>query len=233
MSFEKVRVPSVRDAFVNALEQKILSGELQPGDKLPPAKELCALMGVSMTTVNAGIRELVSRGFLIVRPRHGTYVADYRDTGNLQTFFSMLRLNGEVFPSHEVRSFCEGRIAIDPYVAELVIRRASDEEIRSLEPIVEQIEREEDPERLSVLMTSFYSRFYRMSDNTFFALVYNASIEPQRGIYCMYFRKNGTEHTKRCARRVYELVRARDIPGARELLIKMMTTTVEGDTALI
>lgn len=35
MEFEKTAVPSVRKAFVQAIEDKILSGELKVGDRLP------------------------------------------------------------------------------------------------------------------------------------------------------------------------------------------------------
>lgn len=81
MEFEKITVPSVREAFVQAIEDKILSGELKVGDRLPPARQLCAEMGVSLTIVNAGMSELAAKGFVEIKPRHGTFVADYRMQG--------------------------------------------------------------------------------------------------------------------------------------------------------
>lgn len=41
MSFDKISTLSVRETFVREIENKILSGELKPGDKLPPARR-CA-----------------------------------------------------------------------------------------------------------------------------------------------------------------------------------------------
>lgn len=38
MTFNKINAPSVREIFVRQIENKILSGELKPGDKLPPAR---------------------------------------------------------------------------------------------------------------------------------------------------------------------------------------------------
>lgn len=61
MNFDKIKAPTVRESFVRELENKILSGELKPGDKLPPAKELCELMGVSLTVVNAGMSDCQQR----------------------------------------------------------------------------------------------------------------------------------------------------------------------------
>ena len=78
MNFDKISVMSVREEFVRAIENKILSGELKVGDRLPSARELCTMMGVSLTSVTTGITELANKGFLKVKPRHGVYVKDYR-----------------------------------------------------------------------------------------------------------------------------------------------------------
>lgn len=68
MAFDQLKTPSVRETFVRDIENKILSGELKIGEKLPPARALCGLMGVSLTIVNAGVSELVSKGFLRSSP---------------------------------------------------------------------------------------------------------------------------------------------------------------------
>ena len=56
----------------------ILSGRLMVGEKLPPERELAESMQVSRAVVNSGITELARKGFLIIKPRVGTFVADYR-----------------------------------------------------------------------------------------------------------------------------------------------------------
>ncbi|MFR5781959.1 MAG: winged helix-turn-helix domain-containing protein, partial [Oscillospiraceae bacterium] len=91
MNFDKIKAPTVRESFVRELENKILSGELKPGDKLPPAKELCEPMGVSLTVVNAGMSELANNGFVETIPRRGTYIADTRK-GNAGTLSAIMRL---------------------------------------------------------------------------------------------------------------------------------------------
>ena len=62
MAFEKISVPSVREAFVQAIEDKILSGELKVGERLPPARQLSAEMGISLTVISAGMSELAAKG---------------------------------------------------------------------------------------------------------------------------------------------------------------------------
>ena len=104
MNFDKIKAPTVRESFVRELENKILSGELKPGDKLPPAKELCELMGVSLTVVNAGMSELANNGFVETIPRRGTYIADYKKKGNAGTLSAIMRYNGGKLSSKEIRS---------------------------------------------------------------------------------------------------------------------------------
>ena len=58
MQFQKISTPSLKDLFVKELENKILSGELKVGDKLPSERELASSMQVSRAVVNAGIAEL-------------------------------------------------------------------------------------------------------------------------------------------------------------------------------
>ena len=74
MQFQKISTPSLKDLFVRELENKILSGELKIGDKLPSERELAASMHVSRAVVNTGIAELEQKGFLIIKPRVGTFV---------------------------------------------------------------------------------------------------------------------------------------------------------------
>ena len=49
MGFTKITSLSLTDLFVQQVENMILSGELQPGDQLPPARELSLRMGVEIT----------------------------------------------------------------------------------------------------------------------------------------------------------------------------------------
>ena len=90
MEFEKIYAPSLKDLFIQQLQDMILSGELPMGSRLPSERELCQQMGVSRAVVNGGITELARQGFLEVLPRQGTYVADYRRNGNMNTLIMMI-----------------------------------------------------------------------------------------------------------------------------------------------
>lgn len=90
----------------------ILSGKLKTGEKLPPERQLAEEMQVSRAVVNGGIADLQRMGFLIVKPRSGTYVADYRRTGTIETLLSIMKYNGGSLRNEEIRSIFEVRIAL-------------------------------------------------------------------------------------------------------------------------
>ena len=127
MEFEKLISPSLKELFISNIEAKILSGELPVGQQLPPERQLAQSMGVSRAVVNSGIVELENRGFLDVRPRVGTFVADYRRAGTMETLKSIMTYNRGRLRNEEIRSILEVRDALDklavadiiPHVTEL------------------------------------------------------------------------------------------------------------------
>ena len=56
-AFGKINAPSLKDICVQEILTKILSGELKPGDRLPPEREQAEVMGISRSSINHGIME--------------------------------------------------------------------------------------------------------------------------------------------------------------------------------
>ena len=115
MEFAKLSAPSLKDLFVQQLQGMILSDELPMGTQLPPERELAQQMQVSRAVVNGGLAELAQQGFLEVRPRQGTFVADYRRKGNLSTLIAIMEYQGGVLGKDEIRSILEVRRCAPQY----------------------------------------------------------------------------------------------------------------------
>jgi len=75
MEFSKLSAPTLKELFIEQLENMILSGKLSIGEKLPSERELAESMQISRSVVNAGLTEIADKGFLEIVPRSGTYVA--------------------------------------------------------------------------------------------------------------------------------------------------------------
>lgn len=73
----KLRRPTrlrVVDDACKSLEDAILSGQVQPGERLVEAS-IAAYLGVSRTTVREALLMLQQRGLVVHEPRRGTFVA--------------------------------------------------------------------------------------------------------------------------------------------------------------
>jgi len=57
------------------VESRIKSGELKPGGRLPPERELASELGVAYDTVRRAAALLRERGLIITVHGRGTYVA--------------------------------------------------------------------------------------------------------------------------------------------------------------
>ena len=62
----------LRDRLVEEIEQ----GRLEPGERLPPVRELAASLGIAPNTVAKAYRELEGIGLLVARGRLGTFVTE-------------------------------------------------------------------------------------------------------------------------------------------------------------
>lgn len=61
--------------LVNDIKNKIISGELSPGEKLPSENELLDLYNISKTTISKSMQILANEGYIVTVPRVGNYVS--------------------------------------------------------------------------------------------------------------------------------------------------------------
>src|SRR5213595_2104257 len=113
------------EEVVVRLRDMIHSGELSPGDRLPPERDLAKLLGVSRPTLRAGIRSLSTVGILQSRQGSGTFVAEVQGSPTLDG--SALRLLSALhgFTSEEM---FETRLALEMSIAALAAERATGEQ---------------------------------------------------------------------------------------------------------
>ena len=139
MAFRKIDAPSIKELFLSQMEEMILSGELKPGDKLPPERELADTMGISKTVVHEGIRELSRRGFLDVLSRKGVHVADYTRTGNLDTLFAMIRYRGGMPDRKILISRLDTRLYLEGPALRILCERQDPADLAKLSEILDAV----------------------------------------------------------------------------------------------
>lgn len=73
-------------ALANAIGTAINDGQLHPGDRLPPRRELAHTLGLSVNTVSSAYVEAQRRGWVIGEVGRGTYVRAGGDDADNQLF---------------------------------------------------------------------------------------------------------------------------------------------------
>jgi GntR family transcriptional regulator len=71
----------LHDQVAAQIRRAIAEGEAAPGERLPPAKDLAAVMGVNTNTVLRAMRALRDEGLLEFRRGHGIRVSGTPERG--------------------------------------------------------------------------------------------------------------------------------------------------------
>jgi GntR family transcriptional repressor for pyruvate dehydrogenase complex len=108
---------------IKALQQQILRGELQPGQRLPSERALSESLGVSRPTVREAVQALSAMNVLEARRGSGTYVSSLAVAELLEPLGFVLELT-----SMTIRSLFEVRLALEPLAASLAADRASEQQ---------------------------------------------------------------------------------------------------------
>src|SRR4029450_9043812 len=72
---EQARRTRLRDTAADQLLEMVISGGLEPGERLPPERELCAHLGVSRTVVREALNLLEARGLISIQHGRGAVVS--------------------------------------------------------------------------------------------------------------------------------------------------------------
>ena len=178
MEFGQIVAPTIKELFIERIEGLILSGALKPGDRLPSERELAEQMKISKTIVHIGLEDLARMGFLDVTPRRGTVVADFAESGNLETLNAILRYNGGKLERQMVVSIIELRSAVEGgaliRLGRSHTREDMDELYALLAEYTELARHSPDVRTMADALARFHYRICTLSGNQLFPLIMNA-----------------------------------------------------------
>ena len=227
--FKKLSAPSLKELFVAELENMILSGKLEIGTKLPPERELAESMQVSRAVVNSGIAEMEKKGFLTVKPRIGTFVADYRRYGTTDTLVSIMHYNGGMLRDNEVRSTLEVRIIFMNLAATLAIEHASDEEISALGTYVTSLQHCDNPEEAAALIFQFSHELSFISGNSLLPLFFVSFRDLVCSLWARFAKLYGIALLAESAETIHRLIAARDVSGVTAYITASTQESIDGN----
>jgi len=117
------------DEVVAQLREMIQRGDLRPGDRLPPERDLAKLLGVSRPTLRASISSLAAVGVLQPRRGAGTFVVGSEGSPTLDS--SPLRLMAALQGFTPAEMF-EARRSLEMTIAGLAAERATGDLLASM-----------------------------------------------------------------------------------------------------
>jgi GntR family transcriptional repressor for pyruvate dehydrogenase complex len=130
--FKSAKSNKISEHIIEQIRRVIFEGQLNPGDKLPPEKELMESFKVSKATLREALRSLEVLGFLEIRKgaSGGSFVTEVDMKKARDCFTNFLH-----FKNLSLRSLSEVRLILEPYIAEKAASAITEEDLRRLEKL--------------------------------------------------------------------------------------------------
>ncbi len=229
MEFKKLVAPTLKEMFIENIQGMILSGELEEGRQLPPERAIAESMGISRAVVNAGIVELERMGFLEIRPRIGTFVADYRRKGTLETLKAIMYYNRGRLRDEEIRSILQVRDALDKLAVSCITEKAGDEEIAYLKELAENIRQAASNEDAAKAAFEFQHEMAMISGNTLLPLIFRSFYFSVIVLWERFCALHGKEKLYQVSYQTWERLAARDAAGVADWIEKCTREVIDGE----
>ncbi|MFA9431884.1 FadR/GntR family transcriptional regulator [Egicoccus sp. AB-alg2] len=174
--FSAIASPRASAEVVRQIRAAVENGQLSPGDRLPPERELATQLGVSRVTVRDALRALEADGLVTIRvgAGGGAFVTTPR-AEHLQRGLDNLLLTSALTAAEVT----EARVVFELGALDLVCDRATDEDLEELEAICDRAEQGlEDGDFDVSLSAEFHVRLARASHNRAVELITEAFQRP-------------------------------------------------------
>lgn len=165
----------------------------------------------------------------MVKPRSGTYVADYRRNGTADTLLAIMNYNGGKLRADEIRSILEVRIALDTLAAELCETHITDDEIDVLAEIIEELKNASTIEEAVEAAYEFQHEFAIFSGNTLIPLIFCSFKVAITSLWERFCQLYGTKALYENNYRLFTYIKNRDSKGAADWIQKSVRESIDGN----
>ena len=202
------------------IEGLVSNGQLRPGDKLPPERELAETLRVARGVVREAVKVLAVRGLVTVKPGLGTFISEVSTdaiSGHLDRFF---RLGNQ---SHS--DLIELRQILEVEFAALAAQRAQAEDLTEMREAVEEMDRNfDDAESYIDADQAFHLAIARAARNEMFPLLIEAVAGYLEASRLMIFKVPGApQRGQAWHRKLCDAIERHDAASARQAMRQHMT----------
>ncbi len=154
---------AVTDEAILKIKQMIVAGELRPGDRLPPEKELSEALGISRSSLREAVKALEVIRVLDVRRGDGTYVTSLEPRLLLDAVSFVI----DVHQDASVLEIFEVRRILEPAAAALAATRAVPDDIAHLRDLLASVEGDPSVDDLVAHDIVFHRYVSQLSGNAY------------------------------------------------------------------
>lgn len=125
---------TIYDKALRELKEKILNGEWQAGQRLPPMKQLAQILGVSVTTIREVLHTLENKNIVSIEHGRGIYLRNDPNVNATQ----IMSINQDI----SLLSVLKARLLVEPKQAYYCAQRADERLCQKLETAANRLDSE-------------------------------------------------------------------------------------------
>lgn len=156
---------AVTDEAIDKIKAMIVLGELAPGDRLPPEKELSERLGLSRNSMREAVKALEVIRVLDVRRGDGTYVTSLEPRLLLEAMSFVVDLHDD----DSLLEIFQVRRILESHATGTAAQRAEPDDIAALEEELRSVQAETDIETLVEHDVRFHSAIIALAGNHYLA----------------------------------------------------------------
>ncbi len=229
MNIDPIRREPIATQIARRLVEVILSGQIEPGTRMPSERQLAEAFGVGRSAMREALKALSLIGLVEVRQGDGTYLRR-ADSALLPEVIEWGLLLGEP----RTLDLVEARQEIEIVLAGLAAQRRTDEQIAALERELEQLTLAASPDDFVEHDLAFHTIVAEAAHNTALRDIHSSIHALLRtwilgaiGSRSQNMERSWPEHVP-----VLEAIRSRDSDGARQAMkehMVMAASRLEGN----
>jgi len=207
--------------LVRQMKTWVLRGLVQPGERLPPERELAAMLSVSRASVRQALKVLQVMGVLEVRQGSGNYLTDAATRILRQPTDLLIPLRGLSFAE-----LFESRRAVEGEAAACAATRASELDHHKIARELEQMRQHlQDPSGYFRHDVAFHRQIALASGNSVFVWFLELASKVMAEAWLARAKEGHQERTFAEHRAIHEAIERRDPEQAREAMLRHLMLT--------
>lgn len=175
MGAEPAKSQKVYQIIFNHIKDSFRNGELKPGSKLPPERELAARYNVSRTSIREALRVLESNGVVEVKHGDGTFIR----ASEIQSLLDNLSESVYKVDEKLLYEMLEVRMVLEAECAYIAAQKATSEDLENLRKCLDDMAKAEDDEETGYITDSQFHFYIAQATHNSLFMKLNQTLREQ------------------------------------------------------